>query len=262
MRKNDLMEDDNSAGWIMTFADLMTLLLVFFVLLFSMSNLEKEQFAQAARSFQLAFQGAVGANSLIDFEHTAPAKPDIPETVEEILPASDITDVESEKENEAEAEKQEVTISNEWQQMMNELDSAFKQMDAEDAVEIGTPKDGKLYIQVKGAVLFDAGSADFHRRMMPMLDGMLFALRNNPDYRLNIRGHTDDIPISTPQFPSNWELSAVRATTVLRYMIRGGISPERVTATGYGDSLPLVPNDTPEHRADNRRIEFVLEKVQ
>ena len=71
---------------------------------------------------------------------------------------------------------------------------------------------------------------------------------------------TDDRAIETRQFPSNWELSAVRATTVLRYFIGRGIDPQRMTATGYADFLPLVANDTIENRARNRRVEFVLEK--
>ena len=84
--------------------------------------------------------------------------------------------------------------------------------------------------------------------------------RENPDYRITIRGHTDDLDIDTVQFPSNWELSAVRATTVLRYFIQQGIDLERMSATGYADFFPLVPNDTVENRARNRRVEFVLEK--
>ena len=66
----------------------------------------------------------------------------------------------------------------------------------------------------------------------------------------------------TVAFPSNWELSAVRATTVLRYFIQQGLDPERMSATGYADFIPLVPNDTPENRATNRRVEFVLEKKE
>jgi len=80
------------------------------------------------------------------------------------------------------------------------------------------------------------------------------------EYSVNIKGHTDDRPILTKEFPSNWELSSIRATTVLKYLIQGGIDPGRLTATGYSDLLPLVANDTPENRAINRRVEFVLEK--
>ena len=83
---------------------------------------------------------------------------------------------------------------------------------------------------------------------------------DHADYRIAIRGHTDDRNIQTRQFPSNWELSAVRATTVLRFFIQQGIDPQRMTATGYADYIPLVDNDSAENRARNRRVEFVLEK--
>lgn len=69
-----------------------------------------------------------------------------------------------------------------------------------------------------------------------------------------------NVPVSTLQFPSNWELSAVRATTVLKHMISRNVDPYRLTATGYGEILPMVPNDSPENRSANRRVEFVLEK--
>nr|WP_269750523.1 OmpA family protein [Neptunomonas qingdaonensis] len=134
-------------------------------------------------------------------------------------------------------------------------------MGVTEAVDIGEPRDGKIRIRVKGSVLFESGKAAFSRQMMPILDALLDKLEQNPEYKMGIQGHTDNVPIETTAFPSNWELSAIRATTVLRYLVRGGIDPERVTATGYGDALPIVPNDTVEQRSENRRIEFVLEKV-
>ncbi|MFQ5717156.1 MAG: flagellar motor protein MotB [Nitrospinales bacterium] len=77
---------------------------------------------------------------------------------------------------------------------------------------------------------------------------------------MNIQGHTDDVPVATERFPTNWELSAARATAVLRFFIDKGIEPKRLTATGYADIFPLFSNDTEQGRAQNRRVEFVLEK--
>ncbi|HBP10772.1 MAG TPA: flagellar motor protein, partial [Nitrospina sp.] len=81
-----------------------------------------------------------------------------------------------------------------------------------------------------------------------------------PDYKIHIQGHTDDDPISTERFPTNWELSAARATAVLRYFFDKGVEPEKMTATGYADTFPLASNDTDQGRTINRRVEFVLEK--
>ena len=79
--------------------------------------------------------------------------------------------------------------------------------------------------------------------------------------KIFIQGHTDDVPIHTVKFESNWELSAVRATAVLRHFYDKGIDPEKLTATGYADTFPMVPNNTKEGRAKNARIEFILEKI-
>lgn len=259
-RRRELTEESGAPGWLMTYADLMTLLLVFFVLLFSMSNLERERFAEAMRSFQTAFQRAVSGapNSLVPLEHTAPDS--LTNEINDTILQSPERMKGPDEEEESEAERRARALKLDWERLNRDLDDAFEQLQMQEAVEIGTPRDGKLSLRVKGGLLFNSGSATFNYAMLPMLDALLDTLAQNPDYKLEIQGHTDDLPISTPQFPSNWELSAVRATTVLRYMVDAGINPRRLTATGYGSSLPLVPNTSTENRAINRRIEFVLEK--
>jgi len=259
-RRRELTDESGTPGWLMTYADLMTLLLVFFVLLFSMSNLENERFAEAMRSFQGAFQRAVSGapNSIVPLEHNAPTSS--PSDINDVILQSPVKSGSSEELKESDADLQAQALKLDWQQLNSDLKDAFEQMQMQDAIEIGTPKDGKLSLRVKGGVLFGSGAATFNRAMLPMLDALLDTLAQNPNYKLEIQGHTDDIPISTAQFPSNWELSAVRATTVLRYLVDAGINPKRLTATGYGSALPLVPNTSAENRAINRRIEFVLEK--
>ncbi|MBP0048825.1 flagellar motor protein MotB [Marinobacterium sp. AK62] len=256
-RRRELTQESGAPGWLMTYADLMTLLLVFFVLLFSMSNLEKERFAEAMQSFKSAFQQAVSGapDRLVPLESTQGTPSAVNDAImqapEQSQPA---------EENDAEDAAESEVAALEWQQLTQDLERAFQLMQMQDAIEIGTPRDGKLSLRVKGAALFTSGSAEFNPAMLPMLDALLESLIVNPGYKLEIQGHTDDIPISTAQFPSNWELSAVRATTVLRYLVDAGINPKRLTATGYGSAIPLVPNISPENRAINRRIEFVLEK--
>jgi chemotaxis protein MotB len=123
-------------------------------------------------------------------------------------------------------------------------------------------RNGKIVIILSGEALFSSGSAALNSGALPNFDQMIQIFDEYPEYTINIKGHTDNIPISTPAFPSNWELSAIRATTVLKYLVSKGIRPQRLTATGYGDILPLVPNTTDENRNKNRRVEFVLEKTE
>lgn len=254
--------DESEPGWMVTYADLMTLLLVFFVLLFSISTVKKEQFASTIRSFQLAIGDSGGSLIPLPEELRAPVV-EMPDSLEQnnadqMMPPEVVV---QEQEEVKLPEMPEVDKNEELVYLSNSLKDMFASMGVTDAVDIGEPRDGKLRIRVKGAVLFESGDSAFKKEMMPVLDGLLEKLEKNPEYKMGIQGHTDNIPIETARFPSNWELSAIRATTVLRYFMRGGIDPERVTATGYGDALPIVPNDSAEQRAENRRIEFVLEKV-
>jgi chemotaxis protein MotB len=256
--------DEAEPSWMVTYADLMTLLLVFFVLLFSISTVKKEQFASTIRSFQLAIGDTGGSLIPLPEELVAPTI-EVPDSLEQhnadqLIPSVVVVQ---------EAEREEVRLpempkaeKEDLSYMSNSLKDTFASMGMADAVDVGEPRDGKIRIRVKGSVLFKSGDAAFNRRMMPILDGLLEQLEKNPEFIMGIQGHTDNIPIETVKFPSNWELSAIRATTVLRYLVRGGIDPERVTATGYGDALPVFPNETVEQRAKNRRIEFVLEKVR
>lgn len=255
----ELIKEEQEQGWLVTYADLMTLLLVFFVLLFSMSTMKEADFEETRRSLTLALDSATGNNSLIELDAQAPTDRIPEELRKEQLPAREYSMEDANDPNSAAAIQQRIRIQKELEKTTKELKQSFQLMSLSDSVEIATPKDGKLRLRMKGSALFESGSAQFDRGSMPMLDVVVNVLRQNPKYNVNIQGHTDDQPIETPQFPSNWELSAVRATTVLRYFMRGGLSPERLTATGYGDSLPVEPNKNSAARARNRRIEFVLE---
>ena len=260
--RRTLVEEPEDS-WMTTYADLMTLLLVFFVLLFSISTIEKEQFATTVRSFQLALGDTGGSIIPLPEELRAPAI-EMPDSLEP-NPSAPVIQPEiivQENEQPKPPEMPPQPDMEELKHITNSWKEVFSSMGVAEAVDVGEPRDGKIRVRVKGSVLFESGDASFNKQMMPIMDGLLDILSQNGEYKVGIQGHTDNIPIETPQFPSNWELSAVRATTVLRYFVRGGVDPERVTATGYGDSLPVAPNDTPEQRAENRRIEFVLEKVK
>jgi chemotaxis protein MotB len=117
-----------------------------------------------------------------------------------------------------------------------------------------------VIIRVKGQLFFAAGSAELLERSYPMLNEIGAILLAFP-YNITVEGHTDDQPIHTERFPSNWELSTARAISVMRYLSeRRGVPAARMGVAGYADIHPVVPNDSPEHRAANRRVEFVFHK--
>ena len=108
-------------------------------------------------------------------------------------------------------------------------------------------------------VMFDSGSAQIRPEFTPILEKIAEELMKIPN-DIRIEGHTDNRPIHTPMFPSNWELSAARATSVLRFLVKKGIDPSRLSAVGYGEFRPVASNDTPEGRAKNRRVEILILK--
>lgn len=118
---------------------------------------------------------------------------------------------------------------------------------------------GRLVITMLNKILFDSGKADIKKEAMPVLDKLGKILKEYSNRDVLVEGHTDNVPISTSIFPSNWELSAHRATTVLRYFVeRHNISPKRISAAGYGEYRPVASNSTLGGRAKNRRVEVIL----
>ena len=266
--KHQFPDEGSEAGWLMTYADLMTLLLVFFVLLFSISSVEKDKFEQVVNALQVEFQGSQSANSLVALSVIAPVTSDIPQPLK-----VDVTETSIKKSDAADGdqggEKSSPNLTTapvaqtdlqDWELMVRDLQQAVDNQQLAEHATVSMPKDGVVKIVVDGSVFFEVGSARLNKRINPFVNVLLDTMYQHGRYRMNIQGHTDDTPIDTDQFPSNWELSAVRATTVLRYLVRGGVQPERLSATGYGDSVPLAPNSSYVNRARNRRIEFVLEK--
>ncbi len=228
---------DDDATWLITYADLMTILLVFFVLLYSLAFFEKEKYESRVEIMMRQLKQnhePKGAVELYDLSGNLDNK----------ISLEDITGLRS----------RETSLFKKINKMAQKSSSSKK---------ITTrSRYGKIMIIVSGEALFSSGSASFNSDALPSFNQMIQIFDEYPEYTINIKGHTDNIPISTPAFASNWELSAIRATTVLKYLISKGISPKRLTATGYADILPLVPNTTDENRNRNRRVEFVLEKTE
>ena len=119
-----------------------------------------------------------------------------------------------------------------------------------------------LTITISNPVLFDLGKANLKSEVYPLLDKIGRTIRRSRT-TVRVEGHTDNLPISTPRFPSNWELSTIRAVNVLRYFIEAcEVDPMRLSAVGYGEYHPRVPNDTVAHRAQNRRVTIRIEYSQ
>ncbi|ACN15952.1 MotB2 [Desulforapulum autotrophicum HRM2] len=232
---NSLVSTDDEAGWLVTYADLMTLLLVFFILLFSLSNIDRERYKAAIETVKLKINLQKDPIGMIEFM-------EIPDALNTKITIEDITGLRSRQAT-----------------LIRDVNRFIVNREAPDTIKTHV-LDGKVIVTINGQTLFDSGSANLKQGATAILDRIVAVVFEYPEYSINIKGYTDDIPIETAQFPSNWELSAIRATTVLKHLIQKGINPKRLTATGYADMEPLVPNTSDTNRAINRRVEFVLEK--
>jgi chemotaxis protein MotB len=217
---DQIMEDEGAPLWMVTFADMVTLLLTFFILYYSIASMNMQKFKEAIIGEE---QASIGLLELLD-------SAEIKESIQ------NLTGLKS-----------------------NDILKDITEVAEESQLDVDTSK-AKVIVRVPGASLFQPGQADLQLSARPVLDEVIRVVNKYPDYKIHIQGHTDDESISTERFPTNWELSAARATAVLRYFIDKGASPERMTATGYADTFPLATNDTVPGRAKNRRVEFVLEK--
>jgi chemotaxis protein MotB len=117
---------------------------------------------------------------------------------------------------------------------------------------------GRMTVKMRDKVLFSSGSATLNREGKESLRALASALAEVPDKVIRVEGHTDNVPIGSARFPTNWELSTARALAVVRFLQDAGVDPTKLGAAGYGEYQPVAPNDTPEGRSQNRRIEIVL----
>ena len=220
-KKEDVEEvEEGAPAWMATFSDMVTLMLVFFILMYAIASKNVQTFKSAIIGAEAKSIGVLEALNAVEVEESL--KKLKPEQSDDIL--SGMSDA---------AEDTDMTVET----------SA-----------------SKIVVRVPGASLFKPGQADLQLKARSLLDAVIKEVNKHPEYKVHIQGHTDDEPISTEKFPTNWELSSSRATAVLRYFVDKGAEPERMTATGYADTFPLGRNDTAPGRAKNRRVEFVLEK--
>ncbi len=219
--------------WLITYADMVTLLLTFFVMLLSLATLNEERFEQVRTSIQYSLGASVAPGGRI-------GRIDAHDTKHMSL--SQLTGRETEP-------------------LLKDVRQALNQKNIEDVVEVIDQGD-KIILRVKGKLMFDTGSSDIKSSALPVIKAVAKVINENKGYRLDVKGHTDSRPIQTDKFNSNWELSALRATSVLRALIEQGVNPSQMTATGYADTQRLVPDNNEKNMALNRRVEFVLEKAR
>lgn len=229
--------------WMSTYGDMMTLLLCFFVLLFAMSTIDAAKFAEIAASFS-------SVNKITIMES---ASSSILESLGNGIVSMPVAQGDASEENE-EREK----ATEELVKMASDFKTYFAQQNLQDKIDV-EQNEQYITLNFKDGILFDSGKADLKPEALGALDIVSNELAKYPENNVKIEGHADNMPINTPRYPNNWYLSAARAISVAMYFTdTKGFSPERISAEGFGEFRPKVPNDTPENRSINRRVEIKI----
>lgn len=216
--------------WLLTYADMITLLMIFFILMYVISSVNIQRFRVLAQALSVTLKGEPTGL----FNEQGPS----------FVPG----------------ENDESFLENNESLMMSqarkELEAYLQQHNLTGKVTVSEEERG-LVVSFQELTLFRRGSATLTPESRPIIASVGKILQKTTNY-IRVEGHTCNLPINNSQFPSNWELSSARALTVLHEFIRDGLPPWRLSATGYGEYRPRYPNDTEEHRKLNRRVDIVL----
>jgi chemotaxis protein MotB len=227
MSRRDLRRNNENEGgapkWMVTYSDMMSLLLTFFILLFSMSTISSDKFDNIMSSFQNILSGSKSDSILYDGDNLIDLHEELIQTEE----------------------------------MYDKVSDYLEDQDLGSDVSVSMDSKG-IFVEMKDAILFESGRAELKPEGIEVLK-KLEGLISDFDNELVIEGHTDNVPMTSGRFPSNWELSTARAVTVVRYLSESlDIDPGRLSAVGYGEYRPIKPNDTAENRAANRRVNILI----
>jgi chemotaxis protein MotB len=228
--------------WMVTLADMLMNLLTFFVLLLSFATLDNTRYRQVVGSVQSAF--------------SAQGKQFSTEQVEALL--RNVLD-QAAKQPAGEGVLPGSNAVLDLKQSQSVVQSAFEGAPPDSVQVVPTPEG--VMVRVDGKLLFPSGTAELRPEATPVLD-LIAKMMDRYAFDLYIMGHTDSVPIQSAKFPSNWELSAARATAALKYFSAKGAAPDRLVAVGFADSRPIADNASPEGRGRNRRVEFLFKAPQ
>lgn len=263
------MEEEAKPGapmWIVTFADLMSLLMCFFVMLLSMASMDAMKFKQVAESLEKAFGVQRETTDLDppkgtspDFKHFVPGKPsDLSSDTVRQATTDEKSHLETFSGDRGLSEKTQAVADKQLRQVLEQIERRLVAELADGQIEVERDGD-RVILRIKEKGSFGSGSADFAPPFRDVLGRISETLAHMPG-TVAIEGHTDDIPMRGPRFRSNWELSSARAAAVATAILSSAaIPPDRVKVSGFAETKPRAPNDSNENRAQNRRVEIVID---
>lgn len=241
----------NEERWLLTYADMITLLMALFIVMFSISSVNTSKYDSLQKSLQDAFSGRIlpGGRSIRESGGT--------DNVRQSLPSPPYPSLQPMASNAAAARAEQAT----FEHLRREIQHYAQEHGLAEQVSVRITSRGLLVRVLTDKLLFDSGSATIKPSSLGLLSELGGVLRDEGQHAVEVEGYTDTVPIHTGQFPSNWELSAARAASIVRAFIRFRVDPHRLTAAGRAYLSPVSSNDTPAGRSLNRRVEILIPRA-
>ena len=240
-RRKHEEEHENHDRWLVSYADFITLLFAFFVVMYAISSVNEGKYRILSNSLGSAFSGVTPKAPAIR-PQVEPSRPPLP------LPMS----AHPSRTNDAAAKREKARMTN----IARDILKAMAPLISQGKVRVTQTNRG-VSVEINASVLFAPGEAKLSPQSEKALRAVAEVL-NKVDNDIQVEGHTDNVPIKNTMFPSNWELSAVRASSVVRLFLESGVNEKRLVAMGHGANHPVDSNDTPEGRLRNRRVELMI----
>jgi chemotaxis protein MotB len=252
--------DGPDERWLLTYADMITLLMALFIVMFSISSVNTSKFDALQKSLKDAFSGKIapGGESVLQNggSPTGHETPKVQPPVPAIQPL-----IQKEFQKQQAKRQAQGTEDEQFKQVKRNLDQYAAQHGLKKKLETQITRRGLIIRLLTDGVLFDSGEAKIKSSAMPVLGKIAGLLQVDEDHPINVEGHTDNVPIKSSQFPTNWELSTARAASVVRLLIADNAPADRLGAVGYAQLHPIASNSSAAGRSRNRRVEIVLLRV-
>jgi chemotaxis protein MotB len=253
-RRGAAVEHENEERWLLTYADMITLLMALFMVLFSIANVNKSKLESLSKSLNEAFSGKILPGGKSIQQSGAASKPEQPAPTPPIPAITPLVGQAMQADSAAQAQK----TQDEFTKIKHQVDAYAKAHGLQSKVQSTITQRGLVIRLLTDQVLFDSGQAQLKPQAAPILDRVAHVLGIAGGHDVMVEGHTDNVPIHGSVYPTNWELSTARASRVVRTLIEDGAAQMRMSASGYASLHPLTSNTTAAGRSRNRRVEIVL----
>lgn len=267
MKRKKKHEDHVDESWLIPYADVLTLLLALFIVLFAASEVNSQKFQEISDSFNRELQGGTGIldqqSAVETFEETSKlAEPnDVDPTEGEATTPPEVEEEIDDKIEMTAEEIEQLALAEDYKELaaiQDKVKAYIAERNMEDKLEAELTSKG-LVLKIKDGVLYRSGSADISESSRTVAEEIGKLLVTDPPRSIFIEGHTDNIPSTSDRFPSNWELSSSRAINFMKILLENNeLDPTKFSATGFAEHQPIASNETAEGRAENRRVEVLI----